>query len=88
MRNGIPQLAAGPTERTLPARQQSAGLRTYSRPLGSSSLPVEAEAWVGGIEAQLREAQSSLCAGLATAGDEHPARRKRAPVEDVAARAF
>jgi hypothetical protein len=54
----------------------------YSRPLGSSSLPVEAEAWVGGIEAQLREAQSSLCAGLATAGDEDPTRRKRAPRED------
>jgi hypothetical protein len=40
--------------------RRQAGIRTWTRPLGSSGLPAEAEAWVMQIEDQLRRMEARL----------------------------
>jgi len=45
--------------------RRQAGIRTWTRPLGGSGLPAEAEAWVMQIEDQLRMTEARISDGAA-----------------------
>lgn len=53
------RLRSAPAARARHLRKR-AGLQTWARPLGTSGLPAEAEAWVAEIEHGLRQEASRL----------------------------